>query len=259
MPFVTVGETSVFYTVSGRRGPAVVLIHGAGGSHLHWPAGMRRLPGAAVYAVDLPGHGRSGGEGRTRIEDYAADILGFMDGVGIGRGVLVGHSMGGAIAQMTALLAPDRVAGLVLVGTGAKLRVAPALLEGILQDYPGVLGLMAEWAWGPGADPALVARGRQMMARVPSRVVWGDFAACDQFDIRERLGEIAAPTLVISGSEDRMTPPRFGQYLAEHIPGARLILVEGAGHMVMLEKPEEVARAVREWLETTPLPESRDR
>ncbi len=179
MPFVTVGETSVFYTVSGRRGPAVVLIHGAGGSHLHWPAGMRRLPGAAVYAVDLPGHGRSGGEGRTRIEDYAADILGFMDGVGIGRGVLVGHSMGGAIAQMTALLAPDRVAGLVLVGTGAKLRVAPALLEGILQDYPGVLGLMAEWAWGPGADPALVARGRQMMARVPSRVVWGDFAACD--------------------------------------------------------------------------------
>lgn len=248
MPFVTVGETPMFYTVNGRRGPAVVLIHGAGGNHLHWPAGMRRLPGAVAYAVDLPGHGRSGGEGRTRIEDYAADILGFMDGVGIARGVLVGHSMGGAIAQMTALLAPDRVAGLVLVGTGAKLRVAPVLLEGILQDFPGALALIAEWAWGPGADPALVARGRQMMARVPPQVVWGDFAACDRFDIRERLEEIAAPTLVITGSEDRMTPPRFGQYLTEHIPGARFVLIEGAGHMVMLEKPEEVVRAVQGWL-----------
>jgi len=172
----------------------------------------------------------------------------FMDAVGVSRGVLVGHSMGGAIAQMTALMAPERVAGLVLVGTGARLRVAPALLDGILQDARGALALITEWAWGPEADPAMVARGRQMMARVNPRVVWGDFAACDRFDIRERVGEITAPTLVITGSEDRMTPPKFGQWLAERIPGARFVLVEGAGHMVMLEKPDQVASAVREWL-----------
>jgi len=83
---------------------------------------------------------------------------------------------------------------------------------------------------------------------VNPRVVWGDFAACDRFDIRERVGEITAPTLVITGSEDRMTPPKFGQWLAERIPGARFVLVEGAGHMVMLEKPDQVASAVREWL-----------
>jgi len=248
MPFAQIGEQALFYTVSRRGGPALILIHGAGGSHLHWPAALRRMPGATVYAVDLPGHGRSEGPGREHIEDYVADIVRFMDAVGVSRGVLVGHSMGGAIAQMTALMAPERVAGLVLVGTGARLRVAPALLDGILQDARGALALITEWAWGPEADPAMVARGRQMMARVNPRVVWGDFAACDRFDIRERVEEITAPTLVITGSEDRMTLPRFGQWLAERIPGARFVLVEGAGHMVMLEKPDQVASAVREWL-----------
>jgi len=248
MPVVQVGGQTLFYTVGGRGGPALVLIHGAGGSHLHWPAALRRLPGATVYAVDLPGHGRSAGPGREHIEDYATDVVGFLDAVGIPRGVLVGHSMGGAIAQMTALMAPERVAGLVLVGTGARLRVAPVILEGILQDARGTLDLITEWAWGPEADPTLVARGRQVMARVHPQVVWGDFTACDRFDVRERIGEITAPTLVITGSEDRMTPPKFGQWLAERIPGARFVLVEGAGHMVMLEKPDEVARAVREWL-----------
>jgi pimeloyl-ACP methyl ester carboxylesterase len=248
MPFAQIGEQALFYTVSRRGGPALILIHGAGGSHLHWPAALRRMPGATVYAVDLPGHGRSEGPGREHIEDYVADIVRFMDAVGVSRGVLVGHSMGGAIAQMTAFMAPERVAGLVLVGTGARLRVAPALLDGILQDARGALALITEWAWGPEADPAMVARGRQMMARVNPRVVWGDFAACDRFDIRERVGEITAPTLVITGSEDRMTPPKFGQWLAERIPGARFVLVEGAGHMMMLEKPDQVASAVREWL-----------
>jgi len=250
MPVVQVGGQRLFYTVSGRGGPALILIHGAGGSHLHWPAALRRMPGATVYAVDLPGHGRSEGPGRERIEDYVADIIGFMDAVGVPRGVLVGHSMGGAIAQMTALMAPERVAGLVLVGTGARLRVAPVILEGLLQDARGTLDLITEWAWGPEAEPTIVARGRQMMARVHPRVVWGDFAACDRFDVRERIGEITAPTLVITGSEDRMTPPKFGQWLAERIPGARFVLVDGAGHMVMLEKPDEVARAIREWLKT---------
>lgn len=248
MPFAQTGELALFYTVSGRGGPALILIHGAGGNHLHWPAALRRLPGATVYAIDLPGHGRSEGPGRERIEDYAADVLRFMDAVGVARGVLVGHSMGGAIAQMTALLAPERVAGLVLVGTGARLRVAPVLLDGILQDARAAIALITEWAWGPEADPVMVARGRQMMARVNPQVVWGDFAACDRFDIRERVGEIAAPTLIITGAEDRMTPPKFGQWLAERIPGARFVLVEGAGHMVMLEKPDPVASAVQEFV-----------
>jgi len=86
MPFAQIGEQALFYTVSRRGGPALILIHGAGGSHLHWPAALRRMPGATVYAVDLPGHGRSEGPGRERIEDYVADIVRFMDAVGVSAG-----------------------------------------------------------------------------------------------------------------------------------------------------------------------------
>ncbi len=249
MPCAEVGSTKIFYTRSGRGERAIVLIHGAGGNHLHWPAALRRLPDARVYAIDLPGHGRSDGPGRTSIEEYAADVVGFLDGVGLERAILVGHSMGGAIAQTVALRYPERVAGLVLVGTGARLRVSPLILEGILQNFAGVLDLMDEWAWGPETPPELVARGRRMMARVDPQVLWGDFVACDRFDVRDQVGKISAPTLIITGSEDRMTPPRFGQWLEEHIPGARFVLVEGAGHMVMLEKPEDLAVWVREWLQ----------
>lgn len=250
MPFVETRNVRIFYTVGGQRGKDLILIHGAGGNHLHWPAALRRLPGARVYAIDLPGHGRSDGPGRTAIEDYADDVVGFMDGVGLGQAILVGHSMGGAIAQTVALRYPERVAGLVLIGTGARLRVSPLLLEGILQNFQGVLDLMDEWAWGPGTPPELVERGRRMMARVAPQVLWGDFAACDRFDVRDQVGEIRAPTLAITGSEDRMTPPKFGLWLQEHIPNAHFVQIDGAGHMVMLEKPEQVAALVRKWLET---------
>lgn len=249
MPYVEARGAQIFYTQCGRQGKPLILIHGAGGSHLHWPSPLRRLPGAQVYAIDLPGHGRSSGPGRTAIEEYAADVVGFLDGVGLAQAILVGHSMGGAIAQTVALRYPERVAGLVLVGTGARLRVSPLLLEGILQNFQGVLSLMDDWAWGPGTSPELVKRGRQMLARVDPQVLWGDFAACDRFDVRDQVGRISVPTLIVTGSEDRMTPPRFAQWLQEHIPHARLVLVEGAGHMVMLEKPEEVAAQIRDWLQ----------
>ena len=231
MPFTNVNGTRLYYTVHGKGGPAVLLIHGAGGSHLHWPSSLRRLPGATVYALDLPGHGRSEGMGHQQIEAYAADTVGFLDAVGVKQAVLVGHSMGGGIAQTIALTAPQRVAGLVLVSTGAKLRVASAILEGLWQDLGGTVKLIAAWAWGPEADPDMVAEGWRAMEATGARV-----------------SEIATPTLVLAGSADRMTPPRFGQWLADHIPGASFHLVEGAGHMLMLEKPAAAAAAITTFL-----------
>ncbi len=249
MPTATLLDgTEVYYAVH-RDGPLkVLLVHGAGGSHLAWPSALRRLPGATTYALDLPGHGRSSPPGRERIEEYVSDLLGFMDAVGIERGVVVGHSMGGAIAQMVGLTAPERVEGLVLVGTGARLRVAPAILEGIQTGFEATVRLISEWAWGPDADPALVELGRRLMEEAGPEVLLGDFLACDRFDVRERVGEIAAPVLILTGSEDRMTPLRFGEWLADRLPRGTFRRIEGAGHMVMLERPQEVQGAVLAFL-----------
>jgi pimeloyl-ACP methyl ester carboxylesterase len=160
----------------------------------------------------------------------------------------MGHSMGGAIAQVVALNSPDRVDGLVLLGTGAKLGVAPQLLQGLEEDFEGAVDLIAEWAWGPSADPELVGAGRRVMLETGPETLLKDFLACDRFDIRDRVQEIAVPAAVLTGSEDLMTPARFGKWLADRIPDARFHLVEGAGHMLMLEQPREVARVIRDFV-----------
>ncbi|MBN1177722.1 MAG: alpha/beta fold hydrolase [Anaerolineae bacterium] len=247
MPGVSLAGETLFYARHGI-GPAVVLIHGAGGSHLTWPPALRALEGVAVYAIDLPGHGRSAGAGRQRVADYAADVVAFLNAVGVERAVLVGHSMGGAIAQTVALDAPERVAGLVLLGTGARLKVSDVLLERVTHDVEGAVRLIAEWAWGPGTGPDVVARGVEVMMETRPEVLLGDFVACNLFDVRERVAGIGAPALVLAGSEDKMAPAKFGQSLAQAIPDARFEVLPGAGHMLALERPAEVAQRIAAFL-----------
>ena len=254
MPYIEVDNEQLFYAESrpATTRLTMVLVHGAGESHLVWPASLRCMDSVTVHALDLPGHGRSGGHGRAFIGDYAQVVLGFLDALSADRAVIAGHSMGGAIAQQCALSYPARVAGLVLVATGARLRVAPAILNNILSDYAATLALVTRYAWGPGAPDELVRLGCAQLAEVSPEITANDYAACNAFDVIERLGQIAAPTLVIGGTADQMTPPKYAKFLAEKIPGARLAMIEGAGHMVMLEQPEQVARHVEQFLAAIP-------
>ncbi len=246
----------MYYTLKRglRPGPVLVLIHGAGGSRLLWPPQLRRLPGATVYTLDLPGHGRSGGRACDTIGCYAEAVAAFLDKVVVERAVLMGHSMGGAVALTLALDFADRVAGLVLVASGARLRVAPAILDSIRTDFARTVELISRAIWSPGANPTLVERGRQALVEAGPSVLLSDLTACDHFDVMERLREIASPTLVIGGSADLLTPLKYTRFLAEHISGAHSVIIEGAGHMVMLERPAEVTRAVLRFLNEKPLP-----
>jgi pimeloyl-ACP methyl ester carboxylesterase len=250
MPYAQTISGTLFYTLSEgtKDDPSLVLVHGAGGSRLHWPAELRRLPRASVYTLDLPGHGRSQGQGCDAIKDYAEAVVAFVDAVQIERATFVGHSMGGAVALTLALDFASRVAGLVLTATGARLRVAPAILEGIHSNFAETVELITRFAWSPEAPQTLTELGRQALRETGPDVLLGDFSACDHFDAMERLGEIKAPTLVVSGSADHLTPIKYARFLADHITDANLAVVEGAGHMVMLEQPEEVTKAIQEFL-----------
>lgn len=250
MPHVETSAGELFYTVNQgpADGPELVLVHGAGGSRLHWPAELRSMAEATVRTVDLPGHGRSGGEGRMTVKGYAEALIAFLDATHVDRAIVAGHSMGGAIAQTLALRHPDRVSALMLIATGARLRVAPAILDGIQDDFEGTINSITQHAWSPDTDPSMKELGRAALRNTGPDVLLGDFQACHEFDVMDRLPRIEAPTLVINGTADVLTPLKYGRFLAEQLPRAQLVTVEGAGHMVMLERSEEVADAIKGFL-----------
>jgi pimeloyl-ACP methyl ester carboxylesterase len=231
--------------------PAVFLIHGAGGNHLYWPPEIRRLTGQRIYALDLPSHGKSEGIGRQSVADYAGTILDFMDSLKIRRAVFIGHSMGGAIALWLGIHRPSRTLALGLIATASRLRVSPDLLanSSAPATFPLAVKAVTDWSFSPNADPRLKELSARRMAEVRSSVLHGDFLACDTYDETSLLGRIKVPTLIVCGTEDKMTPLHLSQSMHRCIKNSLLHSVEGAGHMVMLEQPLVVAKILQLFLD----------
>lgn len=231
--------------------PPFILIHGAGGSHLHFPPELRRLNGYQIAAIDLPGHGKSEGIGSQSVSDYVQSVQNFMDATNLPAAIIIGHSMGSAIALQLALNAPERVLALVILGGGSRLRVAPSILENTANEatFPLAVKNITEASFGSEASPRLKELATKRMSETRPTVLYGDFIACNNFDISETLSKIEKPTLILCGTEDKMTPPKYSKLLHEQIPNSELTLIEGAGHMFMLEKPHEVAEAVERFVE----------
>lgn len=263
MPHITVAGERLFYALvegdpTHKRN--LILVHGAGGDHTHWPAELRRLPGVNVFALDLPGHGRSTGQGRTNVDDYADTVDLFVQAMGLERASVAGHSMGGAIAQTLALRRPSWLVSIVLVGTGARLRVHPLILEGLQlsgaapsaatsqTSFEATIDTICQWQYGPTVSEQMLRKSRQQLLNVDPSVIYGDYVACDAFDVMDKAKDITLPTLIVTGSADKMTPPKYGQYLHDQIPGSQLVEIKDGGHMMAVEKPAEVTQAVARFL-----------
>jgi len=239
MPVVHVGEIDLWYADQHPKTASplpVLLLHGAGGSHLDWPATLRRLPDRRVIALDLPGHGRSSPPWRDSIAVYAGELSRLLDRLDIPRCILVGHSMGGAIALALALQRPECAAGLILIASGARLPVPSEIVDGLIEE----------------PRPALSRFGARLgmsgMSAVDPAVLRADLLACDRFDARPTLDRLTMPALVIAGRDDRMTPVSFSAELASRMGKATLVIVDGGGHFLVLEQPDQVGGIVRDWL-----------
>jgi pimeloyl-ACP methyl ester carboxylesterase len=162
--------------------------------------------------------------------------------------ILVGHSMGGAISMDFALRHPEFVEGLVLISTGAKLRVNPNFLDSVSQGkHP--LNLI-NYLYSASASPTLKHQSLEEMKKVPTDVYWSDFLACDGFNCVSEINSLHVPTLILCGEEDQMTPLKYSQFLHESISGSIFKPLPGTGHMCMLEKPDEVSQAIEEFILT---------
>lgn len=252
MPFAAIAQEMIYFagkTTTRPDCPPLCFIHGAGGNSAHWLEQIRGLGHLGpVVAIDLPGHGQSQGRGRRTIREYSHFVHQFVAHAFNGDSgiILAGHSMGGGIVMDYALQYPETLKGIVLIGTGAKLRVAPQVFE-YIEAGPKSVADLATWFFSPSAPPELVEGAKEELAKVNLEVLHQDFQACDQFNLMEEISAIEVPALIICGQEDKLTPVKYAQYLKDHISEAEIAIIEKAGHMVMLEQPGQVNRTIEHF------------
>jgi len=252
LPVVCLDGKQISYWVGKGIPPGrevVLFIHGAGGGQFTWSYQKAFFEKQfSPIIIELPGHGESGGEGENEIGRYAGHVRAFLKTLGLAKVFLVGHSMGGAIVQTMALSYPEMIKGIVLAGTGVKLRVFPTILDGIKNRFEETVRNIVRFAYSRKASPELIERGVEELKRCKPEVLYGDFLACDRFDLINEVEKIDLPTLVICGNEDELTPVKYSQFLHSRIEGSRLEIVPEAGHMVMMEAPEAFNEKVGEFI-----------
>lgn len=233
-----------------REGPPLVLLHGAGANADVWEPLLPHLDAFDLAAPSLPG--RLGSEGAAH--ESAAEAAGWVDALlealGGPPALVLGHSYGGGVALELALRSA-RVAGLVLVASGARLRVHPSILEMASLAVRTREPTPTRFAFSADADPAVIARYEEAAQRTPPEATLADWRACDAFDRLDALARVSLPTLVIGGADDALTPPKYQEHLAERLPRGQLVLMEGTGHMVAWERAAQVGREVRAWAAAT--------
>ena len=227
------------------------FIHGAGGTGAVFAAQMDAFPDS--IATTLPGHGTPGAP--ASIAEFADAVDAELEQRGLSNVILCGSSMGGAIALELAIRChPERSRGtgrvraVVLIGSGAKLRVAPAVFENLERDFEAGTRWLAPMFF---AQPTqlLVDEAVRLMLEVGQAQMLRDFRACNEFDATERLADLWVPLLALTGEHDVMTPPKFAQFLADRVPGAQARILPGAGHLAMVEEPVQTNEALRAFVQ----------
>jgi pimeloyl-ACP methyl ester carboxylesterase len=239
-----------YHPGGSRERPPVLLLHGAAGSHLSWPAAFRRLEGYRVFAPDLPGHGRSNGPAYQSVAQYADHLVEFLTAAGLDQAALVGHSLGGLIALHLALNARERVSGLILLASGARLTLPSELLAAAYAgDLSTTITLLGRHAFGHTASPRLIEMLLRRLNEVRPAALYADLRAVEDYDALEQVGAIRRPLLVVCAGEDSIAPPGCAHYLKARVPGARAVILPGAGHMLHLEQPAATLVLVRRFLD----------
>jgi len=245
--------------VEAGRGPAVLLIHGLGWDHSLWnPTVERLMPRYRAIASDTRGHGGTDKpEGPYDMEMFARDYAGLADALGLKRLCVVGLSQGGMIAQKLALIRPELVSALVLVSTSCKsdpslrtnMEARIAAMEKAGPEAAAAIAAESIFspAWRSGYPEAL-KKFIAWRASMPMAPLNAATRALYDFNLSDDLPRIAAPTLVVAGSEDALTRPKGMEEIAALIPGAKYRLIPGAGHMIPVEQPVPLAALLDEFL-----------
>ena len=250
MPEIFVRDEVVYFKDSMKASPHVILfLHGAGGSHHTFRDQWARLKGTARIVIpDLPGHARSGGTPFETIPAAAEWVADFVKELGLKKFILAGHSMGGAIAIQAALNEMPGIEALVLIASGAKMKVAPEIVEAIEKRFREFAPELVDKMLSHETSTDLREDVLQDVLSTRPETYLADFRACTGFDMMSRIGVIRLPTLVVNGADDMLTPLKYGEFLAMNIPGAVLKILHGTGHLPILERPNELVAVITAFI-----------
>lgn len=264
---LSVDGAGVSATTGGRHPdpgrPLILFVHGAALDKTVWQLQTRYFShhGYSVMAVDLPGHGRSEGTPLPSIEAYADWVASLLGSAGYGSAHLVGHSMGGLIVLETASRHPGLVSTLTMAGPAAAIPVHPALLGAAEAGDHIAYELMASWGHGKRSHlgghqtPGIWMTGStiRLWERAGPGVLATDLRACDEYGRGpEAAAEVRCPSLLVSGSLDVMTPRRAAAPLRSNLAEVREVVIEGAGHIMIVERPDPVIDALAAFLADAP-------
>jgi pimeloyl-ACP methyl ester carboxylesterase len=223
---------------------SLLFIHGSGSDHSAWSHQYGRLHKKYnIVAIDLSGHGYSEGNGEADVEAYCLWVKKLLDILDLKSAVFVGHSLGAAISLRFAINYPQEIAGIVCIGGGMTMPVNPFFLD-FLKTNPSempaeIIDLICKYSLAKENRSKFSDPLRKSISQSRVDVLYGDLSACNELDLTQETGKIGVPALIICGAEDKMTLPDLSRALAAGIGKVTLEIVEGAGHMVMLERPAE--------------------
>ncbi len=246
-----IGYTSGHWPLDPEK-PTVVFIHGAASNNAFWRPQVKYFSEIVnAVAIDLPGHGTSEGPGKENISDYAEAVLNFIDLIQAPRPIPCGLSMGGAITQQLLVSHKDRFPAGILINTGARLKVIPLIFETIEKNYRDFVEMLFAVAISGKSSSEKFRPEIEVSSICQPAVASGDFRACDGFNVMDKLGLIEVPVLVLTATDDNLTPLKYGTFLANSIKNAELVTIQDAGHFSPIEKPLEVNQAINDFLSRT--------
>lgn len=255
MPEIEIDGQNIYY--HQPRGfetgkPTLLLIHGACQNRLTWEYQFSFLSSYKRFnsiAVDLPGHGLSGGDGYDSVEQYSDFILRFSEELKISELILTGHSMGGRISQKFIINHPSRVTGCLLAGTGPRIRITRAVMDAVNNDFDYFCRLAAKNSFSVNADDKLRNDFYTRLMNSNRAACLNDMRACNEFDVADEIDKISVPCVIVAGSDDVLAPVRYSRELFRHIKDSKLEIIDKAGHFMMMESSGEFNSILRKFLD----------
>ncbi|MDY6854257.1 MAG: alpha/beta hydrolase [Thermodesulfobacteriota bacterium] len=257
MPFLKIDNVDINY-VTGEKGimkgkKNLIFIHGAGGNSKIWEFQLHYFKDEYnPILIELPGHGESKGNGEKDIGSYIQWMKKIIECLDLKTCFMIGHSMGGAITLSFALKYPEYLDAVILVGTGVRLKVRQVILDSIKEDFEGSVKLMSTFLYSEHTPAKYIEMGEEELLKTRPEILYGDFSACNTFDILNEIKKIKLPALITCGAEDKLTPVKYSRFLNENINRSKLVIIEDAGHMVMIEKSKEFNTEVQDFVSALP-------